>query len=266
MPGAALPVRGLGGGDGEAAGERQEPLARPQEPPPQRLVGDDREGEVEAGQVERLARRHERDDAVRVAGARERRRHVVEVVEDEVAVDLVADAARGRGGGRSPRPPRPRPAARRARAGCAGGRRKHAGVGRAAASRASSGSSQRPSRSSAGTVTSRRSRWSGRLEERRVDRRDGQHRLAGRRERVAGQVQPGDDARQPDDPLVLDAPAVAPLEVGDDRLDERVGDQRVAEHAVGGARLERLDHRRRRGEVHVRDPQRQHVVAVAGPT
>ena len=46
---------------------------------------------------------------------------------------------------------------------------------------------------------------------------------------------------------------------------QRVGRERVAEDPVGDARLERLDHRRRRGEVHVGDPEGQHVVAVEVP-
>ncbi len=105
----------------------------------------------------------------------------------------------------------------------------------------------------------------GRLQERRVDRRDRQHGLAGRGERVAGEVQSRHDARQPHDPLAVDAPAVATLEVGDDRLDQGVGHQRVAEDAVSCAGRERLDHLRRRGEVHVRDPQRQRVAGVEVP-
>ena len=161
VPVAAVPVGRLGGGDGEAAGERQQSLARPQEPPAQRLVGDDGEGEVQAGQVEGLARRHERDDAVLVVGSGERRGHVHEVVEDEVAVDLVADedevvaaAEVQHGLHLVPRHTRP--------SGLCGWQKKRTRVsGVTAASIASSGSSQRPSLRSAGTVIRRRPRWPG---------------------------------------------------------------------------------------------------------
>ncbi len=88
-PRPALAIRRLRGGEGEAAGERQHAGGRGREAPAQPLVGHDGEGEVETRQVVGLARRHQGHGHLRRRGTDGRRGHVRQVVEHEVAVDLV---------------------------------------------------------------------------------------------------------------------------------------------------------------------------------
>ena len=105
-----------------------------------------------------------------------------------------------------------------------------------------------------------------RMQEGRVDRRRGEHPVAGLADGPHCDVETGDDAGQPHQPVGLDAPGVVAGDAFDDRLQQRRPGVGIAEHAVIDACVECLQHRRRGGEIHVGDPHGNHVAAgVAAP-
>ncbi|MNC47149.1 hypothetical protein D3C75_961950 [compost metagenome] len=78
-------------------------------------------------------------------------------------------------------------------------------------------------------------------------------------------VEAGLDARQENQLLGLDAPGVLVPEVGNDCLAQVILGHAVADHRVFQSFLQGLDDHRRRGEIHVGDPHRQHIGGVAAP-
>ncbi len=148
------------------------------------FVGDHREGEVQARQVEGLARRHEGDGQLGRAGRDERRRHVAPRLEEQVAVDLVGDehqaaaaAEIDHGGDLVGAPDAPQRVVRVAE------QQHPASAGVTAASSSASGSSQRPRDARRGHGHEPPPLQAGRLEEGRVGGHDGQHVLARARRR-----------------------------------------------------------------------------------
>ncbi|MNZ67543.1 hypothetical protein D3C78_857970 [compost metagenome] len=73
------------------------------------------------------------------------------------------------------------------------------------------------------------------------------------------------DARQENQLLGLDTPGVFVPEVGHDSLAQVILGHAVTDHRVFQSFLQGLDDHRRRGEIHVGDPHRQHVRRVAAP-
>jgi hypothetical protein len=99
-----------------------------------------------------------------------------------------------------------------------------------------------------------------RAEEGRVDRRRREHRIARLADGAAGDVEPRHQARQPDDPLGIDCSRRnLRAQVADHRFRLAGRGMVVAEHAVPDALAQGLQHRRRRGEIHVGDPQRNDI-------
>ena len=99
----------------------------------------------------------------------------------------------------------------------------------------------------------------GGAQDRRIDRRLHEQALAGRGERAQREVEAGDHSRQRHHRVRAHAPAVAlghPL--GHDLVQLGLLHE-VAEEALLDARAQRLHDGRRRGEVHVGDPERQDV-------
>ena len=105
----------------------------------------------------------------------------------------------------------------------------------------------------------------GKREERRIDRREGEDLVAGRGEEPGGECEPRDDAGGADDRGRIDPPAVEGLEMGGEGGGEAGGIGGVAEDAVVHPGLDRLEDLRRRLEVHVGDPHRDHVLGPAVP-
>jgi len=105
----------------------------------------------------------------------------------------------------------------------------------------------------------------GGAQDRRVDGRLHQHALAGPHEPAQRLVEAGDHPGQRDHGLGRDPPAVALGHTLGDHAGQLVGIAQVSEEAVLDAIVQRLHHRRRRGEVHVRDPQRQDVSGELAP-
>ena len=98
-------------------------------------------------------------------------------------------------------------------------------------------------------------------QEGRIDRDQRQHLVPGLAHRPAGDVQPGDEPRQPDDPARVDLPAVVALEHVHDGLDHLRRRPGVPEHAVLDALVQGVDDGRRRAEIHVGHPHRDDVPA-----
>ncbi len=95
-----------------------------------------------------------------------------------------------------------------------------------------------------------------RRQEGRVDRRRREHLAI---DRATGDVEPRHQPRQPDDPLRFDRPVVLAFKVSEHRLRQRRPRPAIAEDAVLDAPPQCGQHRRRRGKIHVRHPQRQDV-------
>ena len=104
-----------------------------------------------------------------------------------------------------------------------------------------------------------------RAEDRGIDRHLHEEPVARPGERAAGHVEAGDHARDHDDRLGRHRPAVALLQTVHEDLGELRLLEAVAVHAVLDPLAQRADHRLRRGEVHVRDPEREHVGGILPP-
>jgi hypothetical protein len=112
-----------------------------------------------------------------------------------------------------------------------------------------------------GTVTGHARAVLRRRHERRIDRRQRQHFVTGLGEGLGGDVEADHEPRQPDDPRRLDFPAVALLHRVRRRIDRRLHRPRVTEDAVVHSLVKGLDDGGSRLEIHVGDPERQHVAA-----
>ncbi|MDZ7747725.1 MAG: hypothetical protein U5K43_01900 [Halofilum sp. (in: g-proteobacteria)] len=258
VPGAGVAPGRQRGGEPERVHPRHEARAQRLEARAQPRVRDDRERAAEAGDVVGLAGRDQGDRAARDLGAEAGERHVLGArVEDQRVVDLVAaddevalDAERrqrlelvagvdppGRvlrvAQQQQPRAPRepPREPVEVDRAGGVGERHLDA-------------LAPRPR---------------GRLAERRVDRRERRDGVAVVTDRGTGEMDPGHEPGQPDQPLRCHVPGVVLAQHGARDLDQLLGRARVAEHAVVHARVQGIEHRRRGAEIHVRDPHRQDI-------
>ena len=105
----------------------------------------------------------------------------------------------------------------------------------------------------------------GRRAQRCVDRCLDDDAIAGREQAAQGHVEAGLDAREHDDGLGRDAPAVLRLEHRADGLDQHRRRRGVAEGRMIDARAQRSLHLLGHREIHVRDPERQDIGVVAVP-
>ena len=99
----------------------------------------------------------------------------------------------------------------------------------------------------------------GHVEERRIGGR--QHHQIRRRtgQHLRREIERRHDAGDPHQPLFAHDPVVASRKPGDERLHRRGRRGGVAEDRMLQAFADRVDHERRNWQVHVRDPERQHV-------
>ena len=96
--------------------------------------------------------------------------------------------------------------------------------------------------------------------ERAVDRREDDRRIARLRDRGDGDAQAVHNARREQHVALFDLQIVAALHPAGHGLVIRAGDGGVAERAVGDAACHGVDHRLRRGEIHIGHPHGQHVL------
>jgi hypothetical protein len=104
-----------------------------------------------------------------------------------------------------------------------------------------------------------------RMAQRRVVRHLHHNVLLRLHQRLERHVEARLDSRQEDQLLRLDAPGVFVPQVGNDGFAQIVRGHAVADHRVFQTLLQGLDDHRRRGEIHVGDPHRQHIGRVAAP-
>jgi len=93
-----------------------------------------------------------------------------------------------------------------------------------------------------------------RAEERWIDRRAGEHFLAGLHEGAAGDIERGDESGKPDDFFGFGRVAVVRLQVFDRGFDRRLRRDGVAEDAVGRALLQGADNFRCGKKIHIGHP------------
>src|SRR5262249_3833129 len=222
---------------------------------------------LEPGQVEGLARRHERDRPLGDFGIERRDGYVALTAEGQLAVDLVGHdreaAAQARLGQARQLRAREDAADRIVRAAeqeesraVADGRRERVDVDLVAPVRPARQRGLRAREADAG----------GRAEDRWVDRRLEDEPVAGHRQDPSSHVEARNDPGDQHYRVRRHAPAVALQEpIGEQLVELRLLEGQVAEDAVLDPLAERADHGLRRLEVHVRHPERQDIGAVLLP-
>ncbi len=101
----------------------------------------------------------------------------------------------------------------------------------------------------------------GRMQKRRIHRRKGDNALTGRTAGLHSQIETQHQPRQPDNPLRLDGPAIALPIVIRQLLRQFMRHAHVPVITVGHVICQRALYGRRRGKIHVGNPQRNHVAA-----
>ncbi len=94
----------------------------------------------------------------------------------------------------------------------------------------------------------------------RINRRRGKYRVSRFADGATGDIEAAHQAGQPDDPLGLDAPGEAALEIVDHGIDLARRGMVVAKYALLDPLPQGFLHRGRSGEIHVGDPQRYDTV------
>jgi hypothetical protein len=266
-PGLAVPPRGLERLDAEHADPAPDVARQRAEPALQLVAAEDRDAAAQPRDVERLRRGGQRDRARLDLGRQRRERHVPEAGMEQILMDLVGH-----------HDPVALDRERRERLELFAAERASTRIVRIAQqqhARARVGAAAQLLEIDRIAALAQRERilveapalLLHAAEERRIDRRLHDDAVAGLGELVHRDVHPLHDVGQHLDARGIDGPAVQALhalrgELGDRR---RCGMDRIADVRSLDREPQHAADRLRDREVHVGDPQRQHVVAIGGP-